>query len=394
MRGATVSPTTGKTAIDFVNAAVIACGSQTALANEAGLSTPSLVWAWLRGVCEPTYGALIAMERASGVSLDEYVPEVKRGAELFRKAGEWKEGLSDSVINYAPSFISERKRVQILRGNCREDTLTMCNLVGVCEHKKWWDEEGSKVERVYAKKTAMNASPTTGKAFVDYLRDRMQERGMGCEAFGRFTKVSSGNISKYERGLGEPSISTVRKIEEACGVSIDRYIPEINRGMAIFKNWESWKNGITLAKLRGHGVAIGIDRYESIRAGIVSEEMMTIHNAIAVCEYYDQWAEAHEGETIAPEKLAFSEEDYAREASIGLEDGEKGYQAALKIARKIIQQCRGSEVKLRRIRRNVWQFETLTVYRCEIDFESGEFRAYYRKRDGELSVRRKLREFA
>lgn len=394
-RGATVSPTTGKTAIDFMRAAVTACGSAGTLAKRIGRAA-GLVYKWLAGANEPSYGALIEAEQASGVSLDEYMPEIRRGAQLFRCAEEWREGLLPPALINRPPFVGEEKLRKILKGNYREDTLTVRNLVGVCEYRKWWDEEGS-----HQPKEARNddlqscASPATGKTFAEYIHDRMRERGMNGAEFARLTGICASTILRYANGTREPRILALRGIEEACGVSIAGYIPEINRGMEIFRNWESWKEGFTLAKLHRNGVCIGEERYESIIAGVVDEGYMTIHNTVAVCEYYDRWMEEHAGECAeTPEETAFSKEaDYIREARAEEESGEKGYYAAMRIARKIVQNCKGSEIKLRRIRRDMWTFETKRVYRCEIDFEHNEFRAY-RKRDGGLSVRRKLSEFA
>lgn len=391
----TVSPTTGKTAIDFMKAAVSACGGASALARRIGC-TAGLVYKWFAGANEPSCGALIKAEQASGVSLDDYMPEIKRGAELFRCAGEWKAGLYPSVLIHRPPFIGKNKLCAILKGNYREDTLTVRNLAGVCEHKKCWDAEGSHQPKEARKDDLKScASPATGKTFADYIRDRMRERGMNGAEFARLVGISESTISRYANGTSEPCIHVLRRIEKACGVSIDGHIPEIDRGMEIFRNWKTWKEGFTPAKLRRNGVCIGEERYESILAGTVDEEYMTIHNAIAVCEYYDRWMEENEAECAeTPEETARCKEaDYIREARAEEESGEKGYFAAIRIARKIIQNCKGSEIKLRRIRRDVWTFETKRAYRCEIDFESGEFKAY-RKKDGGLSVRRKLREFA
>lgn len=398
-RGLTASPTTGKIAKDYLLEAVKAVGgSGRELTKRIGYADASLS-PWFLGQCEPTYGALIRIEEVTGVPIDDYIPEVKKGAELFRHANEWREAFYPNVMKKHAAFIGEKKRLEILRGKYNENTLTIWNLVGVCEYKKWWDTGGANTDiACESYEMRVHPSPTTGKTFSQYVLDRMDERGMSTIQFATFIGESTRSVYRWIREECEPSLTIIRRIEDKFRISINSYIPEINRGVAILENWPSWREGFKPAAMRDHGITFGNGRFNAIRQGYVKEYGLTIRNLIVVCEYYDDWIAKNGGEKIeadgemvyvSPEEEEVDEESYKAKAEKELEDDEPRYKEAMKAMRWAIGCFDGAEFKLKRTRKNVWRFETRHFYVCEIDFAEKELRVYYKK-DGKLSFRREL----
>ena len=56
---------------------------------------------------------------------------------------------------------------------------------------------------------------------IKYLRD---ERGMSQEVLGIRSGIDQRQISRWERGINEPSISSLRKIAEAMEVSVGVFL--------------------------------------------------------------------------------------------------------------------------------------------------------------------------
>lgn len=120
---------TGRTVRDYMLAAVEAAGSGRKLAEAIGRNKER-IYNWASGEQLPKVRMLLEIEGKSGVSLDEYLPEIRRGmraVEEIRKAGQ---GISKR--DRAALGIGRNSWNDFLRGDRGADGLSLTTLFAVC----------------------------------------------------------------------------------------------------------------------------------------------------------------------------------------------------------------------------------------------------------------------
>lgn len=60
-------------------------------------------------------------------------------------------------------------------------------------------------------------------ALGEVIRQLRAQKGMSLEELGRYANLSAAMISKVERGLGNPSLKTLRQISEGLGVPVAHF---------------------------------------------------------------------------------------------------------------------------------------------------------------------------
>ena len=120
---------TGCTVRDYMLAAVEAAGSGRKLAEAIGRNEER-IYNWASGEQLPKVRMLLKIEEKSGVSLDEYLPEIRRGmraVEEMRKAGQ---GISKR--DRAALGIGHNSWCDYMRGDRAADGLSLTTLFATC----------------------------------------------------------------------------------------------------------------------------------------------------------------------------------------------------------------------------------------------------------------------
>ncbi len=68
--------------------------------------------------------------------------------------------------------------------------------------------------------------------FADILKQLRKGRGMTQSVLGSHVGLSKAVVSKYENGIGEPSLNTLIRIADFFGVTTD-YLLGVNQGKTV-----------------------------------------------------------------------------------------------------------------------------------------------------------------
>lgn len=71
----------------------------------------------------------------------------------------------------------------------------------------------------------MNADPTPPTP-ITWLSVYRQREGMSQAELAEASEVTRPNMSRYERGVKQPGMTTARRIAKALGVSVDALFPD------------------------------------------------------------------------------------------------------------------------------------------------------------------------
>ncbi len=335
--------------------------------------------AWVTDQCEPNYKSLIDIETASGVDLDEYLPEVKKGVALLRNAKEWAEAFNPTVLRQNADFIGDQRGRDVLKGTLREDTLKISTLIGVCQYHEMWEHGEIIIQPKEARKADYQPSPTTGRCFAEYIADVLETNKINAAQLAKtIGEKNIRGVYRWASGQVEPRLGAIRRIEKKYGMPIARYIPEVDRAVYLLQNWKTWESEFTKNKLDQNGIFFSTETFNAIRRGTLNEKCLSIQKCIRICNYYEERHGAIE-----------DDEDLTTVHGAPIEKGEPGLMQATKAMRWAIGLFRASEFNLQHVKKNIWKFETRRFYVCEIDFEKNELRAYFKK-TGELSFRKEL----
>lgn len=63
----------------------------------------------------------------------------------------------------------------------------------------------------------------SNRAIGKLLRSTRQERGLSIESVAKAAGIGAGTISQYERGLGNPTIQTLRRLGDALDLSLAEF---------------------------------------------------------------------------------------------------------------------------------------------------------------------------
>lgn len=333
---------------------------------------------WLTNQCEPNYGSLINIEAASGVDLDEYLPEVKKGVALLRNAREWADAFNPTVLRQNADFIGDARGRDALKGTLREDTLKISTLISVCRYREMWERGEIVVQPKETRRSEYQSSPTTGRRLAEYVADVLDMNKISAARLAGSIESNTRDVHRWVSGQTEPRLVMIRKIEKKYGLPIAQYIPEVERAVWLLQNWKTWREDFTKNKLDQNGIFFSHDKFNAILRGELDEGRLTVQKCIRICNYYEERHGAIE-----------DNEDLTTVHGVPMEKDEPGLMQATKAMRWAIGLFRASEFNLQHIKKNVWQFETRRFYTCEIDFEKNELRVYFKK-TGELSFRKEL----
>lgn len=197
---------TGRTVRDYMLAAVEATGGGRKLAEAIGRNEER-IYNWASGAQLPKVRMLLGIEEKSGVSLDEYLPEIRRGmraVEEMRKAGQ---GISKR--DRAALGIGHNSWCDYMRGDRAADGLSLITLFAVCRFYEGKIKPLPKPPRKKPRPTAegelvVKAEPTakpTRKLSAEEMRREM--------AYG-FYKQAMGTGDARDFDFGEAADGSYR----------------------------------------------------------------------------------------------------------------------------------------------------------------------------------------
>lgn len=79
--------------------------------------------------------------------------------------------------------------------------------------------DANSLEEFYDFSEVIYKNPEYCKAFGNHLRKLREEKGIGIREFARISDIEYSQLSKIERGVTNPTISTIYGISLALGIS-------------------------------------------------------------------------------------------------------------------------------------------------------------------------------
>lgn len=134
---------TGKNVLEYVRAAWKQTGLTQGAFARAIKASPTSTSCWISGRNEPTAGILLRMEAVSGVKLDDYVPEIKRGIELLRNVPKWSDGFVRWKMSRFGLNFGNKRIVEAREGLVNEGGRLVPNmLIRLCRYYEFWIKYG------------------------------------------------------------------------------------------------------------------------------------------------------------------------------------------------------------------------------------------------------------
>ncbi len=387
--GVTTSPTTGKSTQDFMVDAYekfgAKGGTKTGFAALIERSTGNC-WSYFTGKCDPPIWTMRLVESEIGLRMDDYVPEINMGAEAMRCIESWKTAWQRDVLAASGLHVNCALNKAIRKGTFDEKNLTAGAAVSAYALYRWWTEEGQfqnwgscnrKREKNRRICEDQDNISLTGKTVTEYVIDAFEGTKMTRSQFARAVNASEASVCGWLKGLNEPTVKVLRKIETVSGLPIEEYLPEVDRGVELLRTAPEWPDGFVRWKMARFGVTFGDKRMQEARCGICNENgKLSPSMLVRFCRYYDYWQK--HGDAVF--RLN------GGKMPDGISDEEL---TAFNVYQSIMGRASVNDFHFCKLRKGVWQFETERWYRGEIDLNEKELRIYS-KLDGELSFRRKL----
>lgn len=138
-----VSPTTGKTANDYVMDAFYASNKSAAeFCRRCGFKNTGLTELSKRTL-QPRIRTIIQVERFTGRKIADYLPEVAQGIELIRSADEWREAFQRKRMRRFGVYISSYAMRKIFLGEDIADmTIKLETVARMRDFHEWWTANG------------------------------------------------------------------------------------------------------------------------------------------------------------------------------------------------------------------------------------------------------------
>ena len=388
--GRTVSPSTGKSVKDFLTAAVKTfCkdGKTLELFCELSERGRGNWYAYLDGRCEPKVGILWNAEKISGIQLDDYVPEINAAVRLLGEVDDWSGALTKAAVEVSNVKMTDGVRRGALKHFLVAEELRSSHAMSIYLQHAWWEREGkygfrrpmqtpTKRRREKPERQADDKVVSqSGKDISQYIQAALDKTGLSQGALSRAIKVNQSSFSGWINGRNEPTAGILKRIEAVSGVSLDEYVPEINRGIELLQNVSKWSDGFVRWKMARFGLNFGEKRLSEAKNGIVNVYGRLVPNMlIRLCRYYEFWTKYGDS--------AF------RMSGEKLPDADEEEQAAFDAYQEIMGNAGVKDFDFHRIQEGLWEFHTERWYRGEIDLNENELRIYYK--NGNLSFRRTI----
>lgn len=196
------SPTTGKTACDFLRDAFARIAIDIAEVARQMRTSSISVYKWRAGASVPRFGHLEQLSEISGVSLETYLPEAVRGKILLQNAQAWPENFDWQKIGRSRNGISLKRLKKARRGVPDSERYSTNALVRLALYYDEWSnyqaqmraedaieavneryiskpsEGKTEKEAVYTPKTAARRErfkPSSAAKEAEYVRDLFGE---------------------------------------------------------------------------------------------------------------------------------------------------------------------------------------------------------------------------
>ena len=134
-----VSPTTGKTANDYVMDAIYASDmSARKFCKSCGFKD-SGVTQWAQRALQPSISTLFLVERFTGRKIADYLPEVMQGITLLQHADEWRRAFGYKPMRRFGLYIgANAKRIILHGGDIATTDIKLETVAKVCDYYEWW----------------------------------------------------------------------------------------------------------------------------------------------------------------------------------------------------------------------------------------------------------------
>lgn len=249
-------------------------------------------------------------------------------------------------------------------------------------------------------------SPSTGYSVTDYVKKAFEHLQISNAEFARRVGVYDSNTIGWQNGKTEPTVGSLRRMEEISGIPIGDYLPEMEHGWTLLNKAREWRSGFVFTRMKTKGVHISAQRCKDALNGIVKDKKLTVGQLIELHDYYEWWCSEEERQKAERERKekqrianlarkAQGRAEHCRRLLVrrqSLEDASEEEYAILDIYYRVMGTSGADDFNLRRITPRIWACET-EHYRVEFDLDKEELRVFW-KETSDLSFRRDFCEIA
>lgn len=224
----------------------------------------------------------------------------------------------------------------------------------------------------------------TGYTVRDYILAAIEAAGSGMK-LARIIGRDKQNIYNYKNGAFTPKLSTLMRIEEKTGVSLDEYLPEIRGGMRAAEEMRKASQPVSLRDALTYGIARTY--WYEYRRRKRTVEQLEINTLFGLCRMYEKQkalSKPRKPKEAKPANAAVKKEDCPRELSTE----ERRREMAYGFYRQAMGTGDARDFDFGEAADGSYRFRT-AHYDGIIDLRAMELRVIFR-RTGRISIRRDL----
>lgn len=213
-----VSPSTGRTMREYISDSMALIGKTSRQMERDYGFCHVPIGTWVRGESNPSLAVLLRWEKATGLPLNDYIPEIHKGVDLMVRAKEWERGFMYCTRQCSGCHISRGKRAECLAGTITTNGMWPSTPMAFVAAKKVWDESHAgdeKTEYVPKQKTFLKAreDDSFDVDVVQVYGDEGARAARMCRWATGQNSTKAYGLSRLKEGLWVCELETSYRIE-------------------------------------------------------------------------------------------------------------------------------------------------------------------------------------